>query len=94
MIEFRARNRLRKNQFIRNPAGRFTGLYFYDEIRVVDIAQKQVKQIRRGELEITKYQPDVSGRGELNVELLGRGLRLDAVLTTWSVKPAPLAQTV
>lgn len=69
------------------------GLYFYDN-KVVDIA-RNVKPSARGEIEITAVNNAYLQMGELNVQLMGRGMAwLDTGTPDGMLQAANFVQTV
>ncbi len=96
VVEFDSRNRVigieEKPQF---PKSNYAvpGLYFYDG-QVADIAA-EVKPSARGELEITSVNSAYLNRGELSVELMGRGMAwLDTGTPTGLLKAAEYVEAV
>ena len=78
-----------------NPKSNYAvpGLYFYDG-QVVDFASK-VEPSSRGELEITSINNAYLERGELSVELMGRGMAwLDTGTPAGMLKAAEYVEAV
>jgi glucose-1-phosphate thymidylyltransferase len=75
VVEFDAQGRalsLEEKPLVPRSNWAVTGIYFYD-MKVVDIASR-LSPSARGELEITDVNREYLRRGQLNVDMLGRGV--------------------
>lgn len=95
VVEFKGSKVISIEEKPEHPKSQYAvpGLYFYDN-QVVDIA-RNVKPSVRGEIEITAINNEYLSRGQLNVQLMTRGMAwLDTGTPAGMLKAAQFVETV